>query len=93
MCAPLFYPGKISIFVRIGSALPGIDAISTFANFGKMLKNCFDRAIFSILVRERLDNELPLYPFSFTATLPIFFIAMPHIAPQKIVDWQQNSGG
>jgi hypothetical protein len=43
--------------------------------------------------KERLNNKLPLYPCSFTAILPIFFVAMPHIAPQKIVDWQQNSGG
>jgi hypothetical protein len=43
--------------------------------------------------KERLNNKLPLYPCSFTAILPIFFVTMPHIAPQKIVDWQQNSGG
>jgi len=40
-----------------------------------------------------LNNKLPLYPCYFAVTLPIFFVAMPHIAPQKIVDWQQNSGG
>jgi hypothetical protein len=43
--------------------------------------------------KERFKNKLPLYPCSFAATLPIFFVAMQHIAPQKIVDWQQNSGG
>jgi hypothetical protein len=40
-----------------------------------------------------VNNKVPLLPCSFTATLPIFFVAMPHIALQKIVDWQQNSGG
>jgi hypothetical protein len=44
-------------------------------------------------IKELLNNKLPLYPCSFAATFPIFFIAMPHIAPQKIVDWQLNSGG
>jgi hypothetical protein len=43
--------------------------------------------------KERLKNKLPLYPCSFAATLPIFLVTMPHIAPQKIVDWLQNSGG
>jgi hypothetical protein len=42
---------------------------------------------------ERLNNKGTLWPCSFTATLPIFFVTMPHIAPQKIDDWPQNSGG
>jgi hypothetical protein len=46
-----------------------------------------------VAVKERVNNKVSLLPCSFTATLPIFFVAMPHIAPQKIVDWQQNSGG
>jgi hypothetical protein len=46
-----------------------------------------------ILFKERVNNKLPLYPCSFTATLPIFFVAMHHIVLQKIVDWQLNSGG
>jgi hypothetical protein len=43
--------------------------------------------------KEWLNNKLPIYPCSFAATHPIFFVTMPHIAPQKIVDWHQNSGG
>jgi hypothetical protein len=42
---------------------------------------------------DRFNNKVPLLPCSFAATLSIFFVAMPHIAPQKKVDWQQNSGG
>jgi hypothetical protein len=43
--------------------------------------------IFRISFKERLNNKGPLLPCSFTATLPFFFVAMPHIAPQKTVDW------
>jgi hypothetical protein len=44
-------------------------------------------------IKEWEKIKVSIWPCSFTATLPIFFVTMPHIAPQKIVDWQQNSCG